>query len=126
MKQIIDEDIEKTMKGNVLNRLMRYAKPYWKCIMFVFLLVLAITGFELLRPVLVGDAIDSYIDGYDKPYIQVNKEAPGAVEYNGVYLSKNGTADSYYQLFLYKDKYYMFEKIDANEQKKLQIGRAHV
>lgn len=120
MKQMIEEDYEKSMKGNVLGRLLRYAKPYVHLIIVVFVLVLAITGFELLRPVLVGDAIDTYIDGYDIPYVQVEEGSKGAVSYHGIYLSKDGgDSDSYYQLFLYKDNYYMFEDIDQTVQKTL-------
>ena len=121
MKQMIEEDYEKSMKGNVLGRLLRYAKPYVHLIIVVFVLVLAITGFELLRPVLVGDAIDTYIDGYDIPYVQVEEGSKGAVSYHGIYLSKDGgDSDSYYQLFLYKDSYYMFEDVDQGVQKALK------
>lgn len=123
MKQIIEEDYEKSMKGNVLGRLLRYAKPYVHLIMVVFVLVLAITGFELLRPILVGDAIDTFIDGYDIPYVQVEEGSKGAVSYHGIYLSKDSKdsedSDSYYQLFLYEDNYYMFEDVDQTVQKKL-------
>ena len=121
MKQMIEEDYENSMKGNVLGRLLRYAKPYVHLIIVVFVLVLAITGFELLRPVLVGDAIDTYIDGYDIPYVQVEEGSKGAVSYHGIYLSKEGgDSDSYYQLFLYKDNYYMFEDVDQRVQKALK------
>ena len=115
MKQKIDEDYEKSMKGNVLRRLLRYAKPYWHTIIIVFALVLAITGFDLLRPVLVGDAIDDYIDGYNRPYVQVDADSNGAVSYRGIYLSKDGVKNASankqnnYQMFLYEDKYYMFD-----------------
>ena len=120
MKQMIEEDYEKSMKGNVLGRLLRYAKPYVHLIIVVFVLVLAITGFELLRPILVGDAIDTYIDGYDIPYVQVKEGSKGAVSYHGIYLSKDGgESDSYYQLFLYKDNYYMFEDVNQTVQKTL-------
>ncbi len=118
--------MEKSMKGNVLGRLLRYAKPYWRSIMVVFLLVLAITGFELLRPVLVGDAIDTYIDGYDRPYIQVEKMQKGAVSYGEIYLSRKFSKQemetgnrTYYQLYLYKDQYYMFENVTKTIQKEL-------
>jgi ATP-binding cassette, subfamily B, multidrug efflux pump len=127
MKKMVDEDYEKSMKGNVLRRLLRYAKPYWHLITVVFVLVLAITGFDLLRPILVGDAIDDYIDGYDCPYVQVDADSKGAVSYRGIYLSKDGVKkDSsnvneqrYYQMFLYNDKYYMFEDVDSKVQKTL-------
>lgn len=125
MKQKIDEDYEKSMKGNVLRRLLRYAKPYWYTIIIVFALVLAITGFDLLRPVLVGDAIDDYIDGYNRPYVQVDADSNGAVSYRGIYLSKDGVKNAsankqnYYQMFLYEDKYYMFDNVDSKVQKNL-------
>lgn len=124
---MIDEDYEKSMKGNVLGRLLRYAKPYWHFIMVVFILVLAITGFDLLRPILVGDAIDDYIDGYNRPYVQVDAGSEGAVSYREIYLSKDGVKKNssdtneqrYYQMFLYDNNYYMFEDVDSNVQKTL-------
>lgn len=127
MKQKIDEDYEKSMKGNVLRRLLRYAIPYWHTIIIVFALVLAITGFDLLRPVLVGDAIDDYIDGYNRPYVQVDADSNGAVSYRGIYLSKDGVKNAspdankqnYYQMFLYEDKYYMFDNVDSKVQNNL-------
>ncbi len=54
-------DYEKSLGGSVLKRLLAYAKPYWNWMAFAFLLVLCITGLELLRPILVGYAIDEYI-----------------------------------------------------------------
>lgn len=127
MKQKIDEDYEKSMKGNVLRRLLRYAIPYWHTIIIVFALVLAITGFDLLRPVLVGDAIDDYIDGYNRPYVQVDADSNGAVSYRGIHLSKDGVMSAspdankqnYYQMFLYEEKYYMFDNVDSKVQKNL-------
>lgn len=118
---MIDEDMEKTMKGNILGRLLRYAKPYWHLIIVVFILVLALTGFDLLKPILVGDAIDTYIDGYNLPYQQVEEGSKGAILYHDIYISKHGidlesqeaSNAFYYQLFLYDDKYYMFEQVDV-------------
>lgn len=54
-------DYEKSLGGSVLKRLLAYAKPYKLWMAFAFLLVLCITGLELLRPILVGYAIDEYI-----------------------------------------------------------------
>lgn len=48
-------------KGNVLKRLLAYAKPYWIWVTFSLLLVLCITGLELYRPILVGQVIDEFI-----------------------------------------------------------------
>lgn len=54
-------DYEKSISGSVLNRLMSYMKPYWHWMTVAFILVLCITGFELYRPVLVGNVIDKFI-----------------------------------------------------------------
>ncbi|MGB8453955.1 MAG: ABC transporter ATP-binding protein [Anaerocolumna sp.] len=54
-------EYEKSFHGNVLKRLLAYVKPYWHWMVFSFILVLCITGFELYRPILVGNAIDEFI-----------------------------------------------------------------
>ncbi|MBR3494991.1 MAG: ABC transporter ATP-binding protein [Clostridia bacterium] len=42
---------------------MRYMKSHWKTLLLCFGLVLAVTGLDLSRPVLIGNAIDRYITG---------------------------------------------------------------
>jgi ATP-binding cassette subfamily B protein len=54
-------DYEKSIHGSVLKRLMAYVKPYIHLMLVSFVLVLFITGFELYRPILVGEAIDEFI-----------------------------------------------------------------
>jgi ATP-binding cassette, subfamily B, multidrug efflux pump len=54
-------DYEKSIGRSVLKRLMGYVKPYWHLMTISFILVLFITGFELYRPILVGDAIDLFL-----------------------------------------------------------------
>lgn len=41
-------------------RLIAYMKPYAHCVIFALLLVLGLTTFDLYRPMLVGDAIDTF------------------------------------------------------------------
>lgn len=123
MKPIIDEDYEKTMKGSILGRLLRYARPYWHKMIVVFILVLVITGFDLLKPILLGDAIDTYINGYNLPYVEVTADEKGAVPYEDVYISKVVTdskeVKEYYQVFLYNNHYYMFSGMDYDAQQVL-------
>lgn len=59
----MEESIEYSTgrKGDVLKRLLVYAKPYWHLILFSLILVLCITGLELYRPILVGKVIDEFI-----------------------------------------------------------------
>ena len=58
-------DYEKSISGSVLNRLLSYMKPYWHWMTIAFILVLFITGFELYRPILIGNVIDKFIGSGD-------------------------------------------------------------
>ena len=80
-------------------------------------LVLFIIVVELARPIVIGDAIDNYINGYYTPYIETTADAPGAVDYQGTYLTRDFTAEDgqvYDQIFLYDNHYYMAEHLSAS------------
>lgn len=84
------------------------------------LLVLLIIVVELYRPIIIGNAIDRHINGYYSPYVETDADADGAVPYRGTYLTREFTAsadgsDSYYQILLYDNQYYMAERITAAE-----------
>lgn len=53
-------EYEKSIHGSVFLRLMKYAVPYLPMMLIAFVLVLALTGLELLRPALVGRAVDLF------------------------------------------------------------------
>lgn len=102
-----------------MKRLLKYLKPHALTMVIVSVMVLLITAVELYKPIIIGDAIDYYINGYYNAYAVVDGNAPGAVKYGDVYISKNYDADaqneSFYQMFLYNDNYYMAENITAEE-----------
>lgn len=127
-----------------MRRLLAYLKPHKWVMASATLLVLFIIVVELYRPIIIGDAIDDYINGYYTPYTVTTGNAPGAVAYHGIYLTRDGSvtnADSssdtdtsananssteasaktdsgsapYYQLILYQDRYYMAENLTAEE-----------
>ncbi|WP_455720271.1 ABC transporter ATP-binding protein [Agathobacter sp.] len=50
---------------NAMLRLVDYMKPYAHWVIFALLLVLCLTGFDLYRPMLVGDAIDTFGENGD-------------------------------------------------------------
>lgn len=60
MSTLTDDKIESNYKGSALLRLLSYMKPYIGQVILCLLLVLALTGFDLYRPVLIGDAIDLF------------------------------------------------------------------
>ena len=88
-------------------------------------LVLFIIAVELYRPIIIGNAIDQYINGYYHPYAEADVSAPDAVNWNGLVLSRDqavSAADSasFYQIFLWKDHYYMAENLTRAECTALQ------
>lgn len=88
-------------------------------------LVLFIIAVELYRPIIIGNAIDQYINGYYHPYVEADVSASDAVNWNGLVLSRDqavSKADSasFYQIFLWKDHYYMAENLTRAECTSLQ------
>lgn len=100
-----------------MKRLLAYLKPHKWVMACATLLVLFIIAVELYRPIIIGDAIDDYINGYYAPYTVTTKDAPGAVAYRDIYLTRDGsvTGAPYYQLILYQDRYYMAQDLTAEE-----------
>ncbi|MCI9141722.1 MAG: ABC transporter ATP-binding protein [Lachnospiraceae bacterium] len=60
MSTLTDDNIESNYKGNALLHLLSYMKPYVGWVIICLVLVLALTGFDLYRPTLIGDAIDLF------------------------------------------------------------------
>ena len=88
-------------------------------------LVLFIIAVELYRPIIIGNAIDQYINGYYHPYVEADVSASDAVNWNGLVLSRDqavSKADSasFYHIFLWKDHYYMAENLTRAECTALQ------
>ena len=108
-----------------MKRLLSYLKPHKWVMTLATVLVLFIIAVELYRPIIVGNAIDQYINGYYHPYVEADVSAPDAVNWNGLVLSRDqavSKADSasFYQIFLWKDHYYMAENLTRAECTALQ------
>ena len=108
-----------------MKRLLSYLKPHKWVMTLATVLVLFIIAVELYRPIIIGNAIDQYINGYYHPYAEADVSAPDAVNWNGLVLSRDqavSTADSasFYQIFLWRDHYYMAENLTRSECTALQ------
>ena len=111
-----------------MKRLLAYLKPHKWTMAAATLLVLFIIVVELYRPIIIGDAIDDYINGYYHPYEVSSQDAPGAVPYKDLWLTKaaaersagQGNPSSWYQLFLYQDTYYMAEGLSREQCRQLE------
>ena len=62
MAQMNEELLETKYNGNVFARLFAYVKPHAGTLVLCLALVMVVTAFNLYRPILIGDAIDNYIE----------------------------------------------------------------
>lgn len=110
-----------------MKRLLGYLKPHKWEMLVATILVLLIIVTELYRPIIIGDAIDNYINGYYQPFTEDAKS--GEAEYNGTKISRHygqfsedellSSSPIYFQLVLYEDEYYMTEGLTAAESASL-------
>ena len=85
-KKIHDDEIMgKAYDSRLMRRLLKYAKPFWKYLLLAIVIMIMITGLELLRPYLLKVTIDEYINGYKKPMYQVELDN----DYDGVIYEGN-------------------------------------
>ncbi len=106
-----------------MKRLLTYLNPHKKTMTAATLLVLFIIVVELYRPIIIGDAIDDYINGYDHPYAVATQDSPGSVSWRDIYLTRSfdpAQPQTYYQIFLWQDHYYMAQELTAEECDTLQ------
>lgn len=108
-----------------MKRLLSYLKPHKWVMTLATVLVLFIIAVELYRPIIIGNAIDQYINGYYHPYVEADVSASDAVNWNGLVLSRDQAVSksdsaSFYQIFLWKDHYYMAENLTHAECTALQ------
>lgn len=74
-------------QGNAFLRMMGYVRPYWKTVVVCLVLALLITGLELYRPILIGNAIDAYITGDFAPGEMAEARFLGVLKAAGLYLA---------------------------------------
>ena len=60
MSVLTEDNLESDYKGNALFHLLSYMKPYVGWVLLSLVLVLALTGMDLYRPILIGDAVDIF------------------------------------------------------------------
>lgn len=141
VNQITEDRVESQFSGSALRRLLTYVKPFWHYMAVSLLLVLLLTGLELYRPILVGDAIDDYISGYQYPYLELPEEDSlrklsaeesetlrdayqqalrQTIETGSEELPPSLSSERYSQMVLYGNHYYLFRHLDIAAQQLLQ------
>lgn len=121
MAKIEKETVITSYSGSVFKRLFGYMKPYLGKFILAIVMILAVTAFAMIKPMLIARAIDTYIEGYNRTYGIVD-EADADLSYNGLFLTKDfekQQVSGYCQIVLYDDNYYYFENLDAEQAQML-------
>lgn len=111
-----------------MKRLLSYLKPHKFVMTAATVLVLFIIVVELYRPIIIGDAIDNFINGYYRPYVLANEDDREVITWNGLDLTRKTDEElsllpestECYQIFLCHDSYYMAESITPSECTRLR------
>lgn len=116
----------KSYDPKIMRRLMKYAKPYKKTIIFCILLLLISTGVSLLQPMLMGKAIDEIFVKYDKVFVVENK---GNILVDDISLTEidegkidSTNADNNFATIVYDSKDYWLIKDLSKEHLKMIHG----
>ena len=103
-----------------MKRLLKYVKPHFHTVLVSLFLVLVLIGTQLMSPIIIGEAIDQYISGYQKPFAETEDSKAEVVHYRNRMLTRDfewKRTKEVEQLVLYKDYYYLFQ---LNGQKEIQ------
>ena len=126
MNKLYEEDnLVKAYDSKLMRRLLKYAKPYKWYLFAVILLMLIATGLDLLRPMLIKNAIDNNINGYKKAYTMLDLPVEGSIKIGNNYVVKgdkpNGKSIS---MIYYDKKYYIVDgKIKDNVPYTLSVDK---
>ncbi len=114
MAQMHEELLETKYEGNAFTRLLAYVKPHIGTMVLALILLLMVTGINLIKPILIGNAIDKYINGYDRPF-RIVEESQAQIRLGDLSLVRTDDVTeegSYARLVYYEEHYYLAKDID--------------
>jgi ATP-binding cassette subfamily B protein len=68
-KEKFDDNERHMPDGEIIRRLLKYGKPYWKNFVLVFFVMLFSIVYDLLSPLLVGHIQDTIKDEFELSYL---------------------------------------------------------
>ena len=68
-KETFDDNERSMADGELVRRLLIYAKPYWKNFVVVFFVMIFSTVYEILSPLLIGHIQDTIKDPFELDYL---------------------------------------------------------
>ena len=122
----IEENINKNGKKyfdiNIIKRLIKYAKPFINLLWVSLLLLILVTLLQLIRPVIIGKAIDFFLNGYKVPFIMLDRKTDNSISFKNMNLIRsNINSDIYLKAMIVyiNGKYYLFDKLTNDDIKKI-------
>jgi ATP-binding cassette, subfamily B, multidrug efflux pump len=113
---------KKNFDFNLMKRLFAYARPFRFLLAVSLFLMIMITLLQLARPVLIGKAIDFFINGYKTPFSISAEKTKDSISFDGLNLIKEDKVNKLQRkaLIVYAgDKYYFFKELNDIDIKKL-------
>lgn len=107
----------KDKDSSLIKRLLAYAKPYKWWFLLVLFFMLGSTVADLAKPVLIGNAVDLFTEGYKVPYVE-DQQAQNVVEFEGRklrHLEALEDATEVSQMLQYKNQYYWISEMNAED-----------
>lgn len=117
-----EENLTKGYDSNLMRRLLKYAKPFRKYLFAVVFLMLVGTGLDLLRPMLIKNAIDNNINGYKKTFTMLQTPVEGSIKLGNNYVVKGEVSGGKTVSMIYNDKKYYIVDEKINDQNPYTIN----
>jgi ABC-type multidrug transport system fused ATPase/permease subunit len=111
-----EESLVKSYDSKLMRRLLSYAKPFKSYLLAVIVLMLIGTGLDLLRPILIKNAIDNNINGYKKPYTMLMAPVEGSVKLGEGYVIQGEKAEGKEVTMIYNEKKYYIVEGKVNDK----------
>lgn len=126
-----DDVMGKAYDSKLMKRLLKYAKPYWSYLLLAIVMMVVITGLELLRPYLLKITIDDYISGHKKLLYEMEVDSPyEGIIFNGKKyiransIDKNGEKSTTYPLvniIQENNKYYLGDYNNESIENRIEL-----
>jgi len=102
---------KKNFDIKIILRLSKYIKPFILQFILAFILLLSLTGLQIIKPLIIGNAIDNFINGYKKNYVVFDIPIKDSLFLNGKYIKyvKNyNFYNNFAKLVYLENSYFIF------------------
>lgn len=107
----------KDKDSSLIKRLLAYAKPYKWWFLLVLFFMLGSTMADLAKPVLIGNAVDLFTEGYKIPFVEVVDERE-VILFEGRKLrhfTEGDQIEQVSQILQYKNEYYWIQELEVED-----------